>query len=195
MAKAQLISLPCGAGLRSDDELMLLAAGGRRQAFEALVRRHQAKALRIAGKLLGQSSLAQDVVQNAFVELYRVLPDYRAQGKFTSYLYRVLLNQCRMAGRARRSVERTETELQRTLLHEAAPLSADELLAWERQRALDACLRQLSSTLSAVLVLRYAADLSHEEIAETLELPLGTVKSRLAQGLKKMREMLGDERP
>src|SRR5687768_4547832 len=91
---------------RSDDELMLLARGGMRDAFETIVARHQAQALRVAARRLGQSSLAADVAQAAFLDLFRALPRYQARGCFSAYMYRALLNRCRAAERAARSERR-----------------------------------------------------------------------------------------
>jgi RNA polymerase sigma-70 factor (ECF subfamily) len=172
---------------RTDDELMLLARGGVDEAFDVLVRRHEGRVLRMAGRLLGRSALAPDVAQNAFIEIYRGLPRYQPQGKFSAYLFRVLLNQCRVAARsARRAGVVVEDP-------PAAPgdRSGESLiLARERQREVEAALGRLSEKLRAVVVLRHSAGLSYDEIAETLDLPLGTVKRRLFDAMEKMRRML-----
>src|SRR5688572_31952924 len=106
---------PCegesGFSASSDDELMVLARGGLATAFDALVRRHQARALRVASRLLGSSAVAPDVVQNAFIEVYRALSRYQARGHFSAYFYRILLNQCRMLQRSQRPKSRALVEL------------------------------------------------------------------------------------
>ena len=104
---------PADLSERDNDSLMLLARGGLDGAFDALVRRHQTRTLRIAAKYLGQSAVAKDVAQNTFLEIHRALPRYKARGRFESYLYRVLLNQCRMASRAARNAARAQTLLDR----------------------------------------------------------------------------------
>jgi len=174
---------------REDDDLMLLARGGVPAAFDVLVRRHQRRMLRVAARYLGRDSLAPDVVQNAFIELYRALPRYQARGRFTSYVYRVLLNQCRQARRG----ARLETH---TLEHAAGqpaegPHSDEEILARERQRDLDRAVGQLSEKLRSVVLLRYTADLDYAKIAETLDVPLGTVKRRLFDAVAKLQETMG----
>jgi RNA polymerase sigma-70 factor (ECF subfamily) len=173
---------------RDDDDLMLLARGGVPAAFDVLVRRHQARVLRIAARYLGGSGLAPDVVQNAFVEIYRGLPRYQPRGRFTSYLYSVLLNQCRMAHRS----ARTEAQaLDRVAALPGGVLRSDEeILARERQRDLDRAVARLSHKLRSVVLLRFAAGLDHAKIAETLDVPLGTVKRRLFDALEKLHRIM-----
>src|SRR4051812_50171793 len=79
---------------RTDDELMLLARGGVRAAFDTLVRRHQGRALHVAARRLGSSAAAADAAPNTSMGIYCALPPYQGRGAFTSYLYPILLNQC-----------------------------------------------------------------------------------------------------
>ncbi len=177
---------------RSDDELMLLCRGGRREAFEVLVRRHQRKVLRIAAKHIGSIERAQDVAQTTFVEIYRYVPRYQAQGKFEHLLSRILLNQCRMAHRKERSADRAQAVLE-TMPEPEAALPDDQLLARERRRTVEVAVGKLSEKLRDVVVLRFSGGLSYQAISEELDVPVGTVKSRLAAGMDKLRELLGEE--
>jgi len=178
-----------GLEARSDDELMLLARGGLDHAFSVLIRRHQARTLRLAVRYLGRDSLAADVAQDTFVELFRALPNYQAQGKFSSYLYRVLLNRCHMAWRSAHAEQRA--------LEFAAQGVTDvdevELLLREWRRDMSIALGGLSEKLRSVVLLRYSAGLSYDEIAETLRIPSGTVKRRLFDALLKLRDQLVGE--
>lgn len=178
---------PSGVGLteRSDDDLMLLARGGVDGAFDALIRRHQARVLRLALRYLGERALAADVAQNTFVAMFRSLPEYRANGKFKSYLFRVLLNQCRMSRRSARSESRA---LDAATLSQS--LDPAEVLLRERRRDVEAALAGLSDKLRDVVLLRFGGELAYEEIAETLGIPLGTVKRRLFDAMAKLRETL-----
>lgn len=174
---------------RDDDSLMLLARGGVTAAFEVLVRRHQGRALRVAGRYLGDPYAARDVVQNAFIAVYRLLPQYQPRGRFSSYLLAVLLNQCRLEVRRRGHVRLVETA-------ELGPLSSgydESILARERARELDRALGRLSAKVREVVILRFAAGLSHQEIAEILAIPVGTAKRRLFDGLEKLRAILGKD--
>ena len=84
-----------------DDDLVRLARGGRREAFETLVRRHQAKVLGFATKFLGSQAAAFDAAQEAFCDVLRALPRYQPQGRFSAFLVRCTLNRCRMQTRSR----------------------------------------------------------------------------------------------
>lgn len=171
-------------GDQSDDDLMLLARGGVAGALDTLIERFQARVLRLACRYLGDAVLAADVAQNTFVALFRSAPQYRAHGKFKAYLYRLLLNQCRMARRSARSHVRVLTDLQES------GLSPEHVLQRERQRDLERAVAGLSTKLRDVVVLRFCAELSYDEIAETLDIPTGTVKRRLFDAMAKLRDEL-----
>ena len=171
---------------RPDDDLMRLARSGNNAAFDTLVRRHQQKVLSVAARLLGGPSLSHDVAQNTFLQVYLSLPTYEARGKFVPFLNRVLLNQCLMTHRS----NRTGAQLQSSIA--AAPPEPTEtadalILACERHRELQAALDQLSPKLRTVVVLRYSGGLTHEDIAEMLALPTGTVKRRVFDAIEKLR--------
>jgi RNA polymerase sigma-70 factor, ECF subfamily len=170
---------------RSDDELMLLARGGARGAFDTLVRRHQTRVLHVAARRLGGSAAAADAAQNAFLEIYRALPRYQARGIFAAYLYKVLLNQCRATARSRRFEGQLDAPLP-----EATPSAEGEILARERQRDVDAAVGRLGDKLRDVVLLRYGAGLAYEEIAASLGVPIGTVKRRLFDAMERLRQSL-----
>ena len=181
----------------SDDDWMILARSGRPGAFDAMVRRYQGRAVSVAYRYLGQRDLAKDVAQNTFLEIYRRLGEYRPSGKFRAYFHRVLLNQCRMAARSRKIRARFQ---ERLIIAEpdestATVLPDEQILARERQRRLEVGLLRLSDKLRAVVVLQFSGDLSHAEIADALDIKIGTVKSRLSAALVALREDLAGERP
>jgi len=177
---------------RSDDDLMLLARGGVAPAFEALVRRHQTRMLHVAARYLGRVDLAPDAAQNTFIEIHRGLGRYQPRGRFSSFLYRVLLNQCRMA---RRSARAESAALDRAAREpgDGGPRTDDEILARERHRDLDRAVAGLSEKLRSVVLLRYTAGLDYARIAETLEVPLGTVKRRMFDALRILHEKMEEE--
>jgi RNA polymerase sigma-70 factor (ECF subfamily) len=164
---------------------MLLARAGVPGSFAALIRRHEARALRVACRFVGDPALAADITQNACVALFRALGQYRANGKFKPYFYRILINQCRMARRSARG----EHRLVETLRADVNPDTAQVLLR-ERRRDVEAAVGHLSKKLREVVLLRYGADLDYREIAETLGIPVGTVKRRMFVAMAKLRESL-----
>lgn len=174
---------------RSDDDLMLLARAGRDEAFDTLMRRHQRRALTVATRYLGHRALAQDVAQSAFIELFRALPHFRAQGRFSAFWHRLLLNQCRMAARTRGGQRAAVDSWAQQPPDHAAPTD-EVLIALEQRRDVQQALAQVREKLRVVLVLRFAGGLPLQDIADTLELPVGTVKSRLFAGLAALRELL-----
>ena len=168
---------------QSDDALMVLTRDVR-GPFDILVRRHQARVLRIAMRYLSDASLAQDVAQCAFLELYRGRHQYEARGKFTSYLWRVVINQCRMAARSTRRGAGSR--------YDVFSERFEPFLACENGRDLQRALSRLSEKLRVVVVLRYGADLDLAEIAEVLSVPLGTVKRRLFDAMAQLRVNMGE---
>lgn len=184
-----------GAGGESDDEdLVRRARDGDHEAFRGLVRRYQSRAVAFGTRYLGSAAPARDAAQEAFVDLYLALPRYRAQDRFASYWHRLLLNRCRMAMRANRAREGLREEL--TRLRPDATLPPDDaLIARQSQRAVNEGLERLSEKLRVVVALRFGAGLPLQDIADTLELPLGTVKSRLSSGLVELRSALKESDP
>lgn len=178
-----------GASLasRTDDELMLLARGGVGEAFDVLVRRHQQRLLRVAARYLGNPTQAADATQEALVSVLRALPTYKANGKFTAYLFQILLNHCRMVRRSQHTSERAHTKLALEM-----ELDANQVLEREHQRDVERALLSLSDKLRSVIVLRFAADLNYDEIGETLNIPTGTVKRRVFEAKAKLRETMGE---
>ena len=181
-----------GDALDEDDALAVRAARGDAPAFDALVRRHQRAMLRTALRTLGDAMAARDAVQCALVELHRSLPRYQPRGRFRGYAYCILNHQCGMAVRKRRSTERIEGAQPEP--EGAAPPDV-EIARRELRARVHTAVLELSEKLRAVVVLRFTADLSLEEIAAALEIPLGTVKSRLHEALcvQLSRKLEGDD--
>ncbi|HEX3758589.1 MAG TPA: RNA polymerase sigma factor [Kofleriaceae bacterium] len=187
---------PGGAVLsdRTDDDLMLLVAGGLRTAFDELVVRHRGRLLRVAVRYVRSPGLAHDVTQSTFLDVYRAAGHYQPRGSFTSFLFRALLNHCRMVQRAAASQDRLLASAAVALADPAGPETAeDRILARERERRVQRALDQLSEKLRAAVVLRYSGDLSYKEIADVLDVPVGTAKRRLFDALEKLRELLLEE--
>lgn len=145
---------------------------GDAEAFEPVVERYERVLFRVALRMLGNAEDARDATQTAFVRAYEQLQRYNPACRFFSWIYRILANECLNQRRARRP--------QAELVDTAAPDGPFEALQQdERKRLVQAALVDLSPAYREVVVLRHFADLSYEEIAATLDIPVKTVKSRL----------------
>jgi RNA polymerase sigma-70 factor (sigma-E family) len=158
------------------------ATGG----LEELYRRHVDDAVRLAVLLTGDRSLAEDLVQDAFVKVLGRFHDLRNRDAFWWYLRRTIVNLSNSHFRRRR-VERAWLERQRP--EPAAPSGHD---VEERDRVL-AALMTLRPEQRAAVVLRFYEDLSEADTAEALGRPVGTVKSMVSRGMDRLREELGDD--
>ncbi len=156
---------------------------GDRAAFETLVRRYQQVLFTVALKLTGNVEDARDVTQNAFVRAYLKLDTYDPSRKFFSWLYRIAVNESLNARRGRRSHEPLEERIE-------ADKESDPVERLETSGRVHAGLMALSKEYREVIVMRYFADLSYEEIAEAIGIPEKTVKSRLFSARQRLGEIL-----
>ena len=179
------------AELADCDDLTLLwrARQDDRAAFTHLVRRHQPAALRVAAVICGSTSDAEDVVQDAMVDVHRHLDSYRGSGSVRSWMLRIVANRAKNHVRGR--VRRLRRDDRHARLHlrvvEGADQATEERLEHE---ALAAALARLPEHDREVLACRFVAGLSEAETAEVLATPLGTVKSRTSRALERLHREL-----
>ena len=178
------------AGQLDDAAAVARARAGDLDAYEVLVAQYTAPAHR-AAVLLGAGADADDVVQEALVKAYRQLSRFRGESGFRPWLLAIVANETRNLHRSRR--RRDGLVLRAAAREDPAPVSpdpADSAVAIERRQLLIDQMRQLDPRDREVLVCRYLLDLSEAETAVTLGLPKGTVKSRTARALTKLRSRL-----
>jgi RNA polymerase sigma-70 factor (ECF subfamily) len=174
-----------------DAEVVAAVTAGDRDAFRLLVERYGALAQRTA-VLLGAGCDADDVVQEAFVRAYRALPRFRRGEPFRPWLLRIVVNQAHNAHRGR---SRAQSALDRAAAWPPATVGdepADAAVAGEQRDELLAALGGLKPADREVLALRFLLDLSEEETATALGVAKGTVKSRTARALQRLRSRLGE---
>jgi RNA polymerase sigma factor (sigma-70 family) len=179
-------------GEPSDGDLVSRVRSGERDAFAVLVRRHGGVARRTA-VLLGAGAEADDVVQEAFVKAYRALGGFRDGAQLRPWLLRIVANETRNAQRSgRRRADRERAALPDGLLPGAsADLDpAERAVAGDRMRELWGRVHALPDPQRHVLVCRYLLDLDEAETATVLGLARGTVKSRTARALRRLRDLL-----
>jgi RNA polymerase sigma-70 factor (ECF subfamily) len=171
-------------------ELVLRAQRGDPRAYEELVAPHQEIAFRVAYVITRNAADAEDAVQDALVKAWRALGRFRAGEPLRPWLLKIAANEAR---NRRRSAGRREQLALRSasLSGEAAPSPEDAVLgAAERERLLK-LLEGLPDQGREVLACRFLLDLSEDETAAALDVPLGTVKSRSARALERLREAYG----
>jgi RNA polymerase sigma-70 factor (ECF subfamily) len=174
----------------TDRELVERSVGGDDAAFTILVRRHERRVYSLAYRMLGREEDARDATQDTFLNTFRKLSTFRSDAAFTTWLHRVTLNTCYDILRRRKrepSLEVPDTEERDVVPHDHAEATAVSI---DVQRAL----LQVPQEFRAALVLHDVQDLPYEDVAEILDVPVGTVKSRIHRGRVALARALG-ERP
>ncbi|MGH8911550.1 MAG: RNA polymerase sigma factor [Acidimicrobiia bacterium] len=175
----------------TESELVGRAIDGDVAAFEELVRIHQRMALRVAFLVLRDHAEAEDVAQDAFVKAYRHLGRFRRESPFRPWLLRIVRNEAINRGRRRSRQQSLALRLANEQVSgEAAPSPETALVGDERSRAVLAAVEALPARFRAVVAIRFLLGLSEAETAATLGIPSGTVKSRTARGLARLRDEL-----
>jgi RNA polymerase sigma-70 factor (ECF subfamily) len=178
----------------ADEELMELVHDGEVRAFEVIFDRHAGAAFSLAYRMCGRRALAEDVVQESFLSLWRSGSGYdRARGSVRSWVLSVVHN--RTVDALRRGGSKDSRDVCDDGIAERlpAPDSTDaEVERRDEARQLRSALDELPPDQRQVIELAYFGGLTHTQIAEMLELPAGTVKGRMRLGLMKMRFALGE---
>ncbi|MEN8182567.1 MAG: sigma-70 family RNA polymerase sigma factor [Myxococcota bacterium] len=175
------------------------ARDGDHEAFRILVERYQGRAHRLALRVLRDEEQARDAVQDAFLKVYRSLGRFEGRSSFYTWLYRLVLNVCldlRRRDRSDRHVEWDDSRSVEPMMGtEGAPGTleppqADAALRRELREQMAAAIEALPEAARETLILREVDGLSYAEIAEALQIPKGTVMSRLYYARRKVREVL-----
>jgi RNA polymerase sigma-70 factor (ECF subfamily) len=186
-----------------DSDLMLRVREGHAPAFEALVARFLRPLVRFFHRMGADLSLAEDCAQDVFLKLYRMRASYEPRAKFSTFLFRVARNHWidvwrhRAAGPSTVSAddatgEGEEGRLGDRLLGRGAP-PPDGAVSREAVEALKAAVARLPAEHREVLALTRSGTLRYEEVAAILEIPVGTVKSRMHAAVRALREALRRE--
>jgi len=163
-------------------------------SFEEIVREHQAMVFRTLLRLTGSREHLDDLAQDVFLRLYRALPSFRGEALVTTYLYRIAVNVAQDEWKRRRrdaqslvSISDETSGWEDRLQHPGR--NADELIEErEFQELVEGQLRRLSDVERSVLVLYHQEERTYEQIAYSLQLPIGTVRTHLHRGRKKLRD-------
>jgi len=171
---------------QSDEELMLLAAKGDQNAFATLVSRHQQGILNFFRRM-GAYNNADDLAQEAFLRLYRYRDRYEPKAKLTTFLYLLARRTWIDWRRARERRKKRHEEFAQVFELEREPESPS---LDEAKEQVARALETLSDEMRSVVVMSIYQGFKYREIAEIMEIPLGTVKTRMHHALRKMKKVL-----
>ena len=187
----------------ADDAVLISQAqAGDRTAFDTLVGRYEARAYQYAFRLTRNPEIASDIVSDAFLRVYTALNNFRGQSAFGTWLYRIITN-CYLDFKKKDKSSRT-TSLDTNIQGEEGTMERQiedtsdgpEILAERnaREGAVQGALSQMPEQQQAMLVMFHVEMRSYEEIAQVLDVPLGTVKSRLNRARLALRDQLGGQK-
>ena len=179
----------------TDEQLVELAVSEDPDAFGEIVRRWERKIFALCFGMLGREDDARDAAQEAFIAAYRNLANFRGEAKVSSWLHRIAVNQClttkrRQKTRAEDFLNDEEGAEDRAFVASPHLSPARTTEKVERMNLVRQAVGALPSDLRQVIVMKEFEEMTFQEISETLDLPLSTVKSRLYTALKQLRMRL-----
>lgn len=185
---------------QEDIELIGRARAGEERAFAALLARYERAVFSICLRMVRNRELAADLSQDAFIKVFSMLERYNPQYAFSSWLFKITSNLCIDYLRRRRistlpmddPIEGQDGEIRRQY-ESAAPDPHETFVRREKMKLLEDAVGKLPEHYRIILILRHQEHLSYEEIARSLEIPLGTVKARIHRARESLRGILEGE--
>jgi RNA polymerase sigma-70 factor, ECF subfamily len=191
---------PSGELSQEDARLLRGLRSGIEEAYEELISRYQQPVYGMVFRLVGNQSDASDVVQEVFLKVFRSVGSFREKSSLRTWIYRIAVNEAynhrRWFGRhCKREVAIDCEEHERSaydLSVDPGPSPFERAASTETRQLIEVALERVNPVFRAAVVLRDIEDLSYEEIAEILEVSLGTVKSRILRGREALRRELNE---
>ncbi len=181
-----------------DQQLVERAQRGDKHAYELLVTKYQRRLARLISRFVRDSAEVEDVTQEAFIKAYRALPTFRGESAFYTWLYRIGINTAKnyLLALKRRAPTSTQFDADEAESFEEAGLLQEvstpenELMSKQVIAVVNSSLQQLPDDLRTALTLREIEGLSYEEIADVMNCPIGTVRSRIFRAREAIAENL-----
>ena len=179
----------------TDEQLVELAVSGDSEAFGEIVKRWERKIFALCFGMLGREDDARDAAQETFIAAYRNISNFRGEAKVSSWLHRIGVNQClttkrRARTRSEEFLDDEAGDNERIFVAPAHRSPARTTEQTERLTIVRQAVSSLPTDLRQVIVMKEFEEMTFQEISETLELPLSTVKSRLYTALRQLRMKL-----
>jgi len=183
-------SLAEGGPLSREDEAAVIEAcqRGDRNAFDALVVRHQRDIYRLCYRYVNNHEDASDLTQEVFLKAWRAIGRFRGQSRFSTWLYRIAVNACLNFRAARRPTAELPD-----VLPDPRPGAGERLAGEERARRVREAVARLPEKQRATLILKVYNDLTHQEVARVLGSSVGTVKANLFHALGNLRKLMAGD--
>jgi RNA polymerase sigma-70 factor, ECF subfamily len=181
-----------------DRQLVARAQRGDKQAFEMLVEKYQRKLARLLSRFIRDPAEVEDVTQEAFIKAYRALPAFRGDSAFYTWLYRIGINTAKnyLMAMGRRAPTSTEIEAEEAEGYEEAEQLRDIntpeslLLSNEIAETVNSTIEKLPEELRKAIQMREIEGMSYEDIAQAMDCPIGTVRSRIFRAREAIAEQL-----
>ena len=176
---------------KSDAELVKFSLEGDKQAFGEIVNRYQGMVARTVKGMLGDSVFSEDIGQDVFIKLYYSLSDFRGEAKLSTYIQKIAVNLTLNEIKRRKRFFSTFSQKGNNEMYEFEVADYDPEEKKEARELVGKALMSLDPKFRVIVTMRMLQGYSTKETAEILDLPLGTVLSRLSRAQEQMKEILG----
>jgi RNA polymerase sigma-70 factor, ECF subfamily len=173
-----------------EQHLVVSAAQGNREALHSLYEMHRDRLYRLLYRLCGDARLAEDLLQEVFLKAFKSLSRFRFQCTFSSWIYRIALNEAKYQKRQTKKSLSLEAIFGSSFVTDPSPDQLGVNISRQRQSIVWKAILTLAPKLRSVIVLKYVEGLSYDEIAEIMDCSPGTVASRLSRALAKLERLL-----